>query len=304
GYTPGFLFNQMREIITAIAYVNTFRLMIRLFSGKNKDSISIIALLIPIVVFVAMVLVTSDRNIFIRYAFYFICLYVLFFRENCRKRNVNLRIIQKVIILGVILLLIFFLLGKLKQYSSGLTRVIGIYGGSGLYDFNLWIEDFKGPFLNGNATFTALLGSLKTIFGYIGIDLNVETLNRFDAFIEYKSANGYIYSSNIYSAMKPFVEDFGYFGVILFPFIIGAFYQWLFNKMKKRKYGFGWVVYSMLIYPVLFFPIAEQLFGRFTLGFVYELFWLSVLYFAIFGKKKHRSVTRQSAKVTGVLNEG
>ncbi len=303
-YTPGFLFNQMREVITAIAYVNTFRLMIRLFSGKNKDSMSITALLIPIVVFVAMVLVTSDRNIFIRYAFYFICLYVLFFRENCKKRNVNLRIIQKVVILGIILLLIFFLLGKLKQYSSGLTRVIGIYGGSGLYDFNLWIKDFKGPFLNGNATFTALLGSLKTIFGYVGIDLDVQTLNRFDAFIEYKSANGYIYSSNIYSAMKPFVEDFGYFGVILFPFIIGAFYQWLFNKMKKRKYGFGWVVYSMRIYPVLFFPIAEQLFGRFTLGFVYELFWLSVLYFAIFGKKKRRSVARQSAKVTGVLNEG
>ena len=88
GYTPGFLFNQMREVVTAIAYVNTYRLMIKLFS--RKDSVSIVALVLPIFIFVVTALVTSDRNIFIRYAFYFICLYVLFFRESYKKKSVKL----------------------------------------------------------------------------------------------------------------------------------------------------------------------------------------------------------------------
>ena len=300
GYTPGFVFNQMLEVIMAIAYINTYRLMIKLFS--RRDSVNIITLVLPIFFFIVTALVTSDRNIFLRYAFYFICIYVLFYRENCKKKNVNLKIIQKVIILGVIALIVFFLLGKMKQYSSSLTNALSIYGGSGLYNFNLWIKDFNEPLLHGNATFSTFLNSFKTILGYIGINIDVQTLSRFDVFIEYTSSNGYVYSSNIYSALKPFVEDFGYFGVILFPFIIGVFYQWLFLKAKKRKYGFSWVIYSMLIYPVLFFPILDQLFGRFTLGFVYELFWVSAVYYFTIGRKRKLAVRQSIKYVDGAQN--
>ncbi len=299
-YTPGFVYNQMREIITAIAYVNTYRLMIKLFS--RKDSINIFALVLPIFLFVVMALVTSDRNIFIRYAFYFICLYVLFFRENYKQKNANIKIIQKVLILGVIALITFYIMGKMKQYSSDLKRALSIYGGSGLYNFNLWIKDFDEPLMYGTATFSTFLNSFKTVLGYIGINFDVDTLDRFDEFIKYKSYNGYVYSSNIYSALKPFTQDFGYFGVIIFPFIVGAFYQWLFAKAKKHRYGFSWILYCMLIYPVLFFPIAEQLFGRFTLGFIYELFWLSVIYYLTIGRKKKIKDKRRIRYVEGVQN--
>lgn len=299
-YSPGFIFNQMREIITAIAYVNTYRLMIKLFSRRDRTNAFV--LILPIFMFILTALVTSDRNIFLRYAFYFICLYVLFFRENCKGKDVNLKIVKKVLLLGIIALIIFFLLGKMKQYSSNLTRMISIYGGSGLYNYNLWLSEVDEPLMYGTATFSTFLNSFKTILGYIGINLDAQTLNRFDVFIEYKSSNGYIYSSNIYSALKPFTADFGYFGVILFPFIIGAIYQWLFMFAKKRKYGFAWVLYSMLIYPVLFFPIAEQLFGRFTLGFVYELFWLAVIYYVAIGKKKPIAVKRNIPIMNGVQN--
>ena len=291
-YSPGFIFNQMREVITAIAYVNTYRLMIKLFSRKDRT----------IVLFIVTALVTSDRNIFLRYAFYFICLYVLFFRQNCKGKDVNLKIIKKVLVLGIVALIIFFLLGKMKQYSSNLTRMISIYGGSGLYNYNLWLSENEEALRYGAATFNTFLNSFKTILGYVGINLDYQTLSRFDKFIEFQSGNGYIYSSNIYSALKPFTEDFGYFGVILFPFIIGAIYQWLYMFAQKSKYGFAWVLYSMLIYPVLFFPIAEQLFGRFSLGFVYELFWLAVIYYFAISKKRAVVIKRKIPNMNGVQN--
>ncbi len=296
-YTPGFIYNQMREIVTAIAYINTYRLMIKLFS--RKDKISVIALILPILNFIATVLVASDRNVFIRYAFYFICLYVLFFTENYKKKNANVKIIKRIAIMGIIAVVLFFLFGKMKQYSSDFVRSISIYGGSGLYNFNLWVKDYNEPLMYGNATFSTFLNSLKTILGYAGINLDVHTFNRFDVFIKFESANGYSYSSNIYSALKPYVEDFGYFGVILFPFIIGALFQLLFINAKKVKYNFAWLVYCMMIYSVLFFPIAEQFFGRFTLGFIYEIGWLSIFYFGIFGIKKRNGYVIRYGLVEG-----
>ena len=287
-YSPGFIFNQMREIIVAIAYLNSYRLFIKIFWGK-KDRINLFKLVIPVVMLIAITLVTSDRNIFLRYAIYFVCLYVMFFYENCRQKNANSKIAARVAIIAVLAFLIFFVFGKLKQYNSDIERVIGIYGGSGLYRFNLWLNDFNGTLTYGSSTFSTFLNSVKTIFQYVGIDLsNIETVDRFDKFITFTSSNGYIYSSNIYSALKPFVQDFGYFGVILFPLITGCFYQWLYYKMKAGKYNFAWVVYGMLIYPVIFYPILDQLFGRFNLGFVYEFVWLSLLYYFVFGRNKVR----------------
>lgn len=293
-YDPGFIFNQALEVVIAVAYVNTYRLFMRLFS--KKDKLSIFKLLIPIIVSLAVILISSDRNIFIRYAIYSICLFVLFFIENYKKKNANLKIVQIVIVFLLVFVLAFFLLGKTKQYSSGIFSSLSIYGGSGLYDFNLWIEEFNEPLMYGKSTFYTFLNSLQTIlkpFGFDASDFGLVT--RFDPFINYTSQNGYYYSSNIYTALKPYVEDFGYLGVIVYPFIIGAFYQWLFLRAKKSEYGFNWILYCMLLYPIIYFPIGEQLFRRFHLGFIYEIGWCAIIYFSVFGRKiKKTKVVKQA----------
>lgn len=291
GYTPGFIINQMREIVVAITYVSTFRLMQKVFT--KHDKISIIKLLIPIIMFLMLVLVSTDRNILLRYAIYFVCLYILFFRENKKCRNVNVAILLRVIIIVVVVAVVFFAMGVAKGYKSDIWRSISIYGGSGLYNFNLWLE--KAVTESGSvisATFSTFLGVVKDLLGRIGISLDIDTAERFDEFIRFTTSSGYHYDSNIYSAFKPFVQDLGYFGVILFPLIIGAFYQWLYLRARKNKYGFSWVVYCMLIYPVVFYPVAEQLFHRFTLGFVYEIVWLAVVFFVVYGRRGYKTVYR------------
>ncbi len=301
-YSPGFIFNQCFEILTAVAYVNTYRLFLRFYS--KTDKISRIKLIIPIAVFLVAVVFSSDRNIFIRYAFYAICLLVLFFRENYGKKNVNLKIIQIVVILMLVMVLLFFLMGTLKQYKSDIFKSLSIYGGSGLYDFNLWIKDFNEPLMHGKSTFYTFLTSVQTVFKPLGVDFgDFGLVTRFDPFISYASSNGYVYSSNIYTALKPYVEDFGYFGVIIFPFVIGLFYQWLFLRAKKSKYGFNWVLFCMLIYPVIFFPILEQLFRRFHLGLIYEIGWCAIIYFSVFRRRNKSTNKVMPAKLEGQCNE-
>ncbi|MCM1438260.1 MAG: oligosaccharide repeat unit polymerase [Roseburia sp.] len=282
-YSPGFVFNQCREIITAIAYLNTFRLLIRFYS--KSDSVSFLKLCIPIFVFLIVVLISTERNFFLRYAIYFLCVWVLVYKETHDKKNINLKIFVHAVVILAVVVVLFFIMGKAKQYKSDFFRMVSIYAGSGLNDFNLWIKDYDGSLMLGQSTFTTFNGSFGSILKIFGIRLE-GTVSQFDPFIEYVSPNGYYYSSNIYTSLKPYVEDFGYFGVTIIPFLVGMFYQWLFNKTEKKSFSFAWIIYGMLIYSIIYFPIGEQLFRRFHLGLVYEVFWAMIIYWFVFKRKK------------------
>lgn len=289
-YSPGFIFNQMREIITAIAYINTYRLLFKVFNNRSsaqKDKIQSIKLIIPILIAFIVTLISTDRNIFLRYIIYLVCLWMLFYYNTNKRKHENLKIVLVVVALVLVVVILFFLMGKMKNYTSDFFRVIGIYGGSGLYNFNLWIEHYNASPMWGASTFTQFISSFGVLLKPFGIEL-YGTVNRIDPYISFTAANGYFYSSNIYSALKPFVEDFGFFGIIIFPFALGVFYQWMYVKTKKSKYGMWWLLYCILIYPVVFFPILEQLFRRLHFGMVYEIAWPMILYWSIFKTKGFR----------------
>ena len=300
GYSPGFIYNQMMEIVIAIAYISSYRLVLKM--NSRNDKISFIKLIIPIILFLIVAMVSTNRNMFLQYAIYFICIFIIVYSEGYAKRDANKRILLKVIPMLAFIIIIFFLLGKAKQYSSNMFKSVSIYAGSGLYSFNIWLENFDGPLTCGASTFTTFLGTLNTVLNPLGIHFDIK-VDQIDEFIYFYSSNGYLYDSNIYTAMRAYVQDFGYFGVILFPFIIGMFYHWLFLKTKNSKDGFSRVIYCMLIYSVVFFPILERLFRRWTLGLLYELFWITVLYYAIYNRRTKRAPKQIIVCKQGVKNE-
>ena len=94
--------------------------------------------------FLIAVLVTTDRNILLRYAIYFACMYVFFFYENKRFKRMNAAILRRVALMVIIVVIAFFVMGLAKQYTSSFLDSISVYGGSGLYNFNLWLESTGG----------------------------------------------------------------------------------------------------------------------------------------------------------------
>ncbi len=303
-YSPGFIFNQMLEIVVAIAYVNTFRLLMKIYNkhGHIQDNIGAIRLIIPIIVMLFATVVSTDRNIFIRYGIYLVCMWMFFYYNNSKKKRANLRIMCMLVIFIAIAAALFFLMGKMKQYSSDFFKSISIYAGSGLYCFNLWIADYNVAPMWGASTFSQLITTIGVLLKPFGVDLH-GTVNRIDPFIEFVSANGYSFSSNIYTALRPFVEDFGYFGVIIFPFIMGLFYQWLYKAANKSKNGRGWIIYCILIYPVIFFPILEQLFKRFHFGFIYEIAWPLIIYYFALRSKRAVAIKKRYGVFVGGSND-
>ncbi len=267
------LLTQMKEIPTAIAYVAAFFIF---FANDKHVRMKKNWLALAILSFIILAVLTTDRNILLRYIIYVVCLWILFYnnRIGTAKRKKNKVIIKRVLLILMIVSVIFYGLGKAKRYSSNFERMVSIYAGSGLYNFNLTINN-EAPLRYGARTFNSLTKTVNALMGNRSNEVGHGT------FIGYRSSNGYIYTSNIYSALKPYKDDFGYFGVILFPFIWGGFFELLFHMTKRRTYGFTWIFYAMSVYSILYFSVQEQFFGRLHLGRVYEIFWVVFFYFMV-----------------------
>ena len=285
--SSNFLLHQFREIVVATAEISVINMFVaRYFYKKHWDLLS----MVPLLCYVICTMLSSDRNIFLRFMIYSLSLWIFFISDTREKsqRATNRMIFRKAIIVVAASAGIFYLLGKVKSYTSNFERMIGIYGGSGLYNFNLSIDRFGDYALeHGNETFSQLFSTLRAF----GINIGGASGHPMQQMIIFKSANGYTYASNIYSAMMPYALDFGLAGIIFFSLILGLVFGLLYAAAKKRRSVYLWGIYSMLVYAVIYFTITEQFFLRFHLGMVYELFWFTAIYYIVFGINKKRTIT-------------
>lgn len=283
GSTRNFVLHQMLEIVIAVSKISIFQLFVIQYFRKRKTQAGLI--IIPVLAAMACMILSTDRNIFLRFIIYAVCLWVLFYSGSVdeSRRKKNWHIFRYALVFLMVVVIVFYGLGKAKGYTSNFERMIGIYGGSGLYNFNLYLHDFSGNDLQmGNSTFATLQNTLRAL-GII--EGTYDDTLAVDPMIIHYSSNWYAYASNVYSAMKPYLDDFGYFGMIIFPFIMGGFFETLYWFAKKNRFGFSWICYALLVYPLLYFTIAEQFFARLHLGIVYEIMWVLIFYYLIYGKK-------------------
>ncbi|MCR4814947.1 MAG: oligosaccharide repeat unit polymerase [Lachnospiraceae bacterium] len=285
-HSSSFLMHQMIEIVIAIGKINVLELFLLKYLGAGKDRIKKYSLIFLQLVFTAMgAVLSADRNIILRFFIYTMCLWI-FFEVGTRKESlhkVNLKIFARAAVCVVLFALLFFALGKMRRATSDFSRMMGIYGGGGLYNFNLHL--LKEPeYSYGKSTFLLLDNTLQ-FFGIPGNTGASESIV-VDEFITYKMPSGFIYSANIYSAMRPYADDFGLIGVIVFSGFLGVFFELLYVLAKRYRFGFMWAFYALTIYPVVYFTVAEQFFRRLHLGIVYELGWFLAFYLLIFVFKR------------------
>ena len=288
-----FVFHQVDKIIVTIGYISFLQFMLLVFSNNRKDihkKLHLFFVLSTLFISLLVIAIGTDRNVFLRFAMYCIVLWFFFFQNNYRlKRHdiynhsineINLRATLSIFFILIALVLVFYLMGKAKQYTSNLYRMVGIYAGSGLYNFNLYVKQGGINLTYGASTFSALTGVLSR-FG-----LNIfggNTVEEMPLIVQ-TSTNGYVYASNIYSSLQPFYSDFGIFGIALFSYFMGFVFEMLYAYSKHSGFR-NKLIYSAFIYPTIYFSIADQFFARLHLGLIYEVFWLLVFIVMVYGRK-------------------
>lgn len=275
--SPGMVLSHGLIISRCLGYLFLFIVMYnRILFKKIK-----ITYLIPCVLYMLQITISTARLDYISY----LCGGVVFyFLLSMRKTNWNRHLNMKSIgmcIGGVFLVFIGFrLLGNLteKSITRELWSDISVYAGSSIAALNKYLMEPKTP----NSFFGQ--ETLRNVYKMM-YSAGLTDIKPYNVTLSFINLSSDI-RTNIYTAFRRLIQDYGYLGMYIIMLFEGWFYgQWT-GKMKRATVvGVGTVIYAYMFYPVVYNFLEEKFVLNFTtINLVYHLIYFYVLYRVFIGK--------------------
>ena len=216
--------------------------------------------LIPLSIFCINSILTGGRMPIIRLLIGGIFGYLFFYYYSKRKKRFSIKIYLRLIIIGVGGLLGFSAISSLvgRNYNGSILYYITSYLGGSIPLFDLFLEKPVTHLVFGYETFPSVLSFLKRNFNILP---NVVILvNK-----EFRSLNG-LQIGNVYTALRAYIADFGYVGMVLLTAIHSLFYS-LFYKCIKTKSNFNKkismkiLIYMYMIHAVYLMSVDDRFYS-------------------------------------------
>ena len=215
----------------------------------------IVYYLIPIVLYIGIAVLSTGRTLLLRVFMFVIVVFILLkYKSNCWRKIKFSGIFRTIIIICVIAAYLFFMAGKLtgKSIDREFADYIAVYFSSGVAALN---EYMKAPFHN-----TDLIWGGHTLFGiYTILRKFFNSIPVLSSPLEVISLGG-LQTTNIYTPIRRYFQDFGYVGVVLIGVGIGAFYKNYYNRMKTESNPFKLLLFGYLFFPLVEIAIEERVF--------------------------------------------
>lgn len=269
GETKG-LIGRLVPINKAIAYIAIYIIMHNFILIKKYPSFIEV---LPILIFICNGFLTTGRTTFLRLIIYIVILASILVNI---KYNYSFSAKKQIIKIALISFLAFFVIfifsGRLlgKGLYNTPFEYFSYYTGSSIYLFNNYVNEngltSNSEFFGYNTLYT--LHNFLRKLGFSDIPSNSLPLEM--QYIPH-------FYSNLYTANRRYLQDFGFFGMTIIQFLMGFFYGRFYYLVKKyRKTNFSLVLYSAICYPLIEFAIEERFFTN-LLTFT-NLYWLFILW--------------------------
>lgn len=262
-------------------------LYIIIFSIIKKKKCKFITVL-PLLCLIINIIISTGRGALIMVvtsAIYDV--YALFYLKNDRK--INHKIIKYGVILVVAFVFAFRVLGTLTGKSEALDfwDTLSIYIGSPIVCIDHVIQEGIGVTTQfGYNTFKGIYNMLSRFIGNMGLISNHDEKFRWAS-----------YSSNIYTALYPYLIDFGILGMIVIQFVLGVV-----NGAFWRKYTSSSTIsdFILIIYgrffggALVYYSIAERFFSNYlALNAIAELVFYIVILRLFVKHESLRCISRE-----------
>lgn len=207
---------------------------------------------IPVLIYLPYVIFSGGRTQFIYItAFYVIVGGTFYLQKTEWSLKSVLRVVGVGIIGFVVFLLVFILVGALKNraFITKTLMKISIYIGQSIPALN---DYFLNPRPAGE-----YFGQ-HVLFGIYNFlrEFN-PAIPDFYAPYEFVSFNGY--GGNVYTAIRRYHQDFGFIGLYGMMLFLGFFYGGFYSFVKKGQ-SFGLILYAYIIGPIVLISIDEIFF--------------------------------------------
>lgn len=219
----------------------------------NKDKIKTnIIYTIPIILCCILALMTGSRTQIIKYVIAtFIIGFILYSKKNSLKT-----LLKKVLIIGtcliVIVLPLFYITLPLlgREQDKGFFTYITFYLGTSIPSFENYLN--KPPAKSEQFGEETLRG-INSLLNKIGVIDKVTPVSR--EWTHFPGSN----HSNVYTAFRRYMQDFGIAGVIICQFLFGMTFTFIYLVARDKKNGIWLIFYGIYSY-MLIDQVRDELF--------------------------------------------
>lgn len=237
--------------------------------------------LIPGIIYIAQCLLNGGRYTALAFiiGFVFMMYLLIQFRDNW-KHKLKCKTLVIAITFVFAIFVLFWAIKELVGRTSTATLIeyITEYIGGPYELFSLYLESPPSSFC-----FESFAGIINS-FNKLGLtDLPIRTYH------EFRFSNTNILIGNVYTAFRSYYNDFGIIGVGSLSFIMSCVFNIAYHKlrfsMNLKKSAFLVVLYSSLLYTVVFNFFVDYFYARFSIGLIIEIFVMYVIYYLLVKKR-------------------
>ena len=167
-----------------------------------------------------------------------------------------------------------------RQSEDTLVEYITHYAGGSIPGLDLYLQDPPAPSgIWGKETFYSLNNGLRK--------LGVLDIPYYYIHHEFRRSGG-ASIGNIYTALRDYHYDFGLGGLLVLHTAFSVIFAFWYEYQKKRRSHLGILLWAMVYYCVVFYPISNSFFASvISFGFVIRAALLAVLYRLLIQRNAH-----------------
>lgn len=234
------------------AYVCWFAMLCNLFD-RRRSLLYNLRFALPMCLYIGFILFTSGRQQIVYVAIFTMVVgSVLYVRSHGFTKGAYRRIILLAVgaFLGFVALFygMGMLSGKIDE-SKTVLRVLAHYAGTNITAFDYFLYHLPIPESEYIGTMTLL-----DVYAKLGKFLPglPETHGYIKEFVQYD-----LISTNTYTALRRYIQDYGFVGCGIIMFLLGTLYQTLHNIIKySQRRSFLLLAYGLFCYP--FFLLCRE----------------------------------------------
>lgn len=281
GIKAGAAFTIFLGLISASGYFCIYIIIHNILIAKTKPfSSRNLIYYVPIIQQIIRSIIGGARNGLISIVVVVFACSIIQYQGDIKKVKMS-----KILVFGSIalcgFLILFTNLGKLtgKTTVDNFTDTIFIYAGSSIVAFSAWLD--KGLIgtsnVFGGESFWGIRYLMNMIFPSIHVDSKFLEMTWF--------ADGT--KTNIYTAFRSYLFDFGWSGLLLIMFLIGFIFNISYKITKKHHNPFLTVLYAYFLYNYIYILFTPSITSNlFTSSQIFSVFWMLIIYKYMFRPKK------------------
>lgn len=259
---------------TVIADLSIYLFFYNIFIAKEKVRHNL-SFLIPVCFYLPILILSGGRMGLMDLVVYILLVGALLYRRNMHfSQKSGMKVIIASVLAGSSFLILFLLFGmftgKVTIGGRSPLFIIAHYGGLSAPALSSYLSSvpLETPYI-GLTTLWDFYKKLKVL----GFQLPESV-----TFLNFVQFNGI--DTNVYTAMRRYIEDFGYIGMYLFMFFFGSFYTCFYLYVSRIvKNPFFITIYAMIALP-LFFSINDDIFFSHIVetAMIYKILLLIIFY--------------------------